>query len=56
MSIAAAAVAAGESVALVVPGLGVLVACPALGVPPLGIWAEPLRWWKGRLAALKFAE
>lgn len=37
---AAAAVAAGESVELVVPGLG--VPGPALGVPP-GTCAEPLR-------------
>lgn len=47
---AAAAVAAGDSVELVVPGLG--VPGPPLGVLP-GICAEPLRWWNWRAGALR---
>ena len=47
---AAAAVAAGESVELVVPGLGVPGA--PLGVLP-GTWAEPLRGWSCRAGVLR---
>ena len=53
INIAAAAVAAGESMALVVPGRGVPVLGPLFrGVLPGGSWAEGLRWWRGRAIVL----